>query len=911
MYADVRERVRGRESVGLGIARTAARCLGNLLLVAGMVQVAAAGPPGPVDRAGDPLPPGAVARLGTMRFRHGSSIRQVAFTPDGKILVSLGDDGVIRLWDAAAGVQIRHIGEAPARTSGFALVPGGRTLVTASRDDGPIRAWDVSTGGQVRRAPDHGVSAEVVACKPDGRRLAWGGREGIALADSSTGRLVRRIGGHSLGNDFLAFAPDGRTLISGGRDAARWTGGGMAVEASIRSWDGDTGEPRLHIPTGTDEVVALAVSPDGQRIAAGLKDRSVRIWDAGSGAELRRFTGLERDAACLAFAPDGRTLASGDGAPAPWEPWDVGLAGISLWDLATGRELARWGAHQWCVRGLAFSPDGRTLASAGAEDVVRLWDAATGREARPAPGHRGAIQAIAFAPDGRMVVTAGLDGTLRAWDPDDGTELRRAAAGRYPLSFLAFSADGAVLASGGQDVLRLWEPATLREVRRFGSMAGSNDRAALSPDGRLLASRADRGVRLWETATGGPRALLGGAEDEFARDPVFLGDGSIVGAMDRGTSVRLWDASTGRELRRITAGEMALRIEPSPDGRLLAVAEAAVHTQDRQVSLWEVATGREVGRLGGHLGLIRALAFSPDGRLLATGADDRPRWRAPSLRIWDVARGRLLRRLDPHPSGVAAMAFSPDGARLASAGEDGTALIWDVRALIPGIATSPSAASPEPLEALWAALGGEDAAAAESAAWALAGRPGPATALLAERLRPATPAADSSRIAALIADLDSPRFSTRELASGELGRLGVRAESALKAALRGRPTPEFRSRFERLLSRPGESVPSPELLRVRRAIGVLERIGNDEARRVLEGLAGGAPGMPETEQARAAARRLRSRSGALPNLARQSGIVGDWTPEPRPTKSRAMPGRTSRSNPAMIALWMGPALFLP
>ena len=186
----------------------------------------------------------------------------------------------------------------------------------------------------------------------------------------------------------------------------------------------------------------------------------------------------------------------------------------------------------------------------------------------------------------------------------------------------------------------------MRELRRFGSMARSDDRAALSPDGRVLASMADGGVRLWETASGEPRAILGGAEDEFSRDPVFLGDGAIIATTDRGTSIRLWDPSTGRERGSITTKEMALLIEPSPDGRILAVAEAAVHTQDRQVSLYEVATGQEVGRLGGHLGLVRAMAFSPDGRLLATGATDRPRCRDRSLRVWDVASGRLLRRLD-------------------------------------------------------------------------------------------------------------------------------------------------------------------------------------------------------------------------------------------------------------------------
>ena len=175
MNADVCEGVSGRESVELGIARTATKCLGSLVLVVGMVQAAIAGLSGPVDRAGDPLPPGAVARLGTTRFRHGNSIRQVAYNPDGKILVSLGDDGVIRLWDAANGVEIRRLAEAPPRTSGFALVSDGRTLVTASRDDGLIRTWEVASGRPIRRILDHGIAAEVVTASPDGRRLAWGG----------------------------------------------------------------------------------------------------------------------------------------------------------------------------------------------------------------------------------------------------------------------------------------------------------------------------------------------------------------------------------------------------------------------------------------------------------------------------------------------------------------------------------------------------------------------------------------------------------------------------------------------------------------------------------------------------------------------------------------------------------------
>ena len=409
--------------------------------------------------------------------------------------------------------------------------------------------------------------------------------------------------------------------------------------------------------------MALAVSPDGHRIAAGLKDRSVRIWDAESGAELRRFAGLERDTACLAFAPDGRTLASGEGGPAPWEPRDVGLAGISLRDVATGRELVRWGAHQSCVRGLAFAPDGRTLTSAGTRTSCGSGTCASGREAHPArgaprrdPGHR-LRPRRADRGDRRLRRDAPRSGT-RPTAPSS----RRAEAGRYPLSSLALSADGALLASGGQDSLRLWEPATLRELRRFGSMAGSDDRAALSPDGRVLASMADGGVRLWETASG-DRAMPSAGPRTILQRPGFLGDGAIVAARDRGTSVRF----CGSPRQGGNSGADHVRGDGPPHRALarrpvvLAVAEAAcVLGTVRSAS--EVATGREVGRLGGHLGLVRAMAFSPDGRLLATGADrPAPVREARRSRIWDLASGRLFAAAqDPHPSGRGAGA-APDG----------------------------------------------------------------------------------------------------------------------------------------------------------------------------------------------------------------------------------------------------------
>jgi WD40 repeat protein len=196
-----------------------------------------------------------------------------------------------------------------------------------------------------------------------------GGREGIAPADPATGRLARRLRGHPLGGEFLAFTPDGRSLLSAGRDAARRAGGEMAVAGSVRSWDVDRGGPRLHVPTGTEEVVATAVAPDGRRIAAGLTDRSVGIWDAESGAELRRFDGLGREAACLAFSPDGRTLAVGEGGPALWEPWDVPTVDLGGPVVPAEGEAA----------------DGNVgPAALGSDQILQVWNRTRSSDARVA-----------------------------------------------------------------------------------------------------------------------------------------------------------------------------------------------------------------------------------------------------------------------------------------------------------------------------------------------------------------------------------------------------------------------------------------------------------------------------------------------------------------------------------------------
>jgi RNA polymerase sigma factor (sigma-70 family) len=801
------------------------------------------------DRFGDPLPPGALRRLGTIRLRHGGHVMSVAFAPDGKTAVSGGFDGWAIQWDVQTGKRLRQFHQWSIRS--VAIDPAGKTVALASESDNGVKIYELATGKERAACPGHRGGTGVAVFSPDGKQLASCGKDKrIRVWDAATLREVRSW---QAGRDEvyrLRFTPDGKSLVSA--DAA---------EQTLRFWDAATGAERpRHRPLADLRVSSFCFSADGKTLLTGSNTAPglLQLWDLTTGEEVRTVARTQGGIGQVALASDGKSV------------WTVAWGdGPRQWDLSTGKQLLQLPHPPDTIHSLCLSPDGKRLATGTHGHDVFLWDTTTGRRTLDFVGHRSLTTASVFTPDGQHLWTGGFDQTIRCWSVGSGEQLRLFALEgdkSENVFSLALHPDSnmlavaiirkKIIAEKPQCDVRLWDLTTGKERKPLHGHADWVSAVAFSPDGRLLASRGeDQTIRLWDVVTGKERSLLR-CQEAGAKAITFSPDGlRVISALDKET-VGFWDVETGRLSRRLSAGPSGGNSIPllSRDGRLLITGGG-----DQPLHLWEVASGKERCRIERPKAKAYVtVALSPDCRILAYADYGQP------IKLWDLLAGKQLGEVGDRTNMADALSliFSLDGRRLASTHSDGTALIWDVARLSPKAGTA-ATISAKRLEELWYELADTDAAKAYRALRTLAATPAQSVPLLHLHLSKSA-SADAAKIARLLTDLDSEQFAARERASRELEGLGMASETAVRRVLRKGPSLEVRRRLEQILDKLESSARTTEELRILRAVEVLERIGSSDARRFLEDLARGSPDDWLAQEARAALERLSRCSATKP-----------------------------------------------
>ncbi|GBU28314.1 hypothetical protein R84B8_01872 [Treponema sp. R8-4-B8] len=610
---------------------------------------------------------------------HTDEINSVAFSPDGKTIVSCSSDTSLKLWDTETGREIKTFNGHTWQVLVAVFSPSGKYILSGSNDK-TLKLWDVESGRDIKTFSGHSRPVTSLAISPDEKFvLSSSDDDTIKLWDVKTGKEIKTFSGYK--GKSLTFSPDSRHILL------------CLNDGYIEILDAATGKERKTFKV-TDKIANFAVfSPDGKYILYGsyilvekgnvqnfqrnegkqntmmynvdlkvlsIEQPMLKLLDTATGQEVKTFLGHTGTITSAAFSFDGQFIISGS----------VDKT-VKLWNVETGEEIKTFSGYNASVTSVAFSPDEKTIFSSSGSNTIKFWNAVTGNEIKTSTGFTGFAGptfAIAYSPDNSMILSNTNDFTLRLWDAKTGIPIRTFSGHTAFIRSAAFSPDEKTIVSLSNDeTLRLWDVETGQEIKCISTGRSGNVR--FSPDGkRILVRSIENDFLLLDTETGKVIRKFLLLNSGYIFSTVFSPDGKYILSGSSNKTIKLWEAETGEEIRNYLGhtGQVMSAVF-SPDGKQILSG-----SDDGTVRLWNTETGQEINRFSENLEYVLSVAFSPDGKYILSDSASN------TLYLRDVKTGKTVKSFSGHTSMVFSIVFSSDGKQILSGSYDGTVRLWDV-----------------------------------------------------------------------------------------------------------------------------------------------------------------------------------------------------------------------------------------
>ena len=574
---------------------------------------------------------------------HLSSVRSVSVTADGRQAASGHEDGAVCLWDIESGSCLRTFGESivnlevgdlkfdfresdghSARVAGLSITPDGRRVVSGSVDK-TLRVWDSESGECLRTLEGHRSTIASVSVTADGLRAVSASQDRmLRVWDVESGACLRELEGHTGPVNSISVTADELRAVSGSWDN------------TLRVWDLESGACLRQLNGHSESVESVSVTADGRFAVSGSEDRTLRMWDIESGVCLRTLEGHSGNVHSVSVTSDGRRAVSGS--------LDRTLR---VWNLEDGSCMSTFDGYGMGINILCATPNGRLAVSTSVvgryeQYAPRVWDIEQGICLRTLKGHTDNVNCIKVTSDGLRVVSGSCDKTLRVWDIESGACLRQLKGHSQSVDSVSVTLDGRFAVSGSRDrTVRIWDLEGGVCLHTLEGHTENVESVSVTPDGRRAVSGSyDKTLRVWDIESGSCLHTLKGHRDWVKSVDVTPDGRRLVSMSDghRDTSVRVWDLESGACLHNLDARSAVV---VSPNGRH-AVSSSS---PENLLEIWDLESGACLRTLKGHSQWVSSVSFTPDGRRVVTGSDDR------TVRVWDIESG-LCEAVFIAPSGV-------------------------------------------------------------------------------------------------------------------------------------------------------------------------------------------------------------------------------------------------------------------